>query len=221
MKRVRKILSLVFVMLFVLMCSNFVYALDGVEMDRLGSISITMHIGDQRVSGGTLSIYRVGAVCVDNGRYYFKATGDFIDCGESFDNLESVNLVDSLSSYVSEHSLSGVTKEINDDGEVVFDDLEVGLYFLEQNQVASGYERLEPFLVSIPYESENGEYSYDVDASPKVVLKRVNDLVVDESGDNLNFMLPQTGQLNWPIPVFAIIGLFLFVFGLILRRKTK
>ena len=29
----------------------------------------------------------------------------------------------------------------------------------------------------------------------------------------VNQKLPQTGQMNWPIPVMAVIGLFLFIFG--------
>ena len=33
--------------------------------------------------------------------------------------------------------------------------------------------------------------------------------------------LIQTGQLNWPIPVLAIVGILLFAFGLILIFKKR
>ena len=33
--------------------------------------------------------------------------------------------------------------------------------------------------------------------------------------------LPQTGQLNWPIPVMAISGMLLFAFGWVTDRKYK
>ena len=33
--------------------------------------------------------------------------------------------------------------------------------------------------------------------------------------------LPQTGQLNWPVPVLAVSGVVLFAFGWALDRKYR
>ena len=37
----------------------------------------------------------------------------------------------------------------------------------------------------------------------------------------MNFWMPQTGQLNWPVPVLAVSGVVLFAFGWALDRKYR
>ena len=82
---------------------------------------------------------------------------------------------------------------------------------------------MEPFLVSVPME-ENGSYIYDVDASPKVELAK---LPVEPSKPEQPELpggskLPQTGQLNWLIPLLVVSGLCLLSAGwLLLFGKRK
>lgn len=101
---------------------------------------------------------------------------------------------------------------------VSFTNLELGLYLLVQDVAAEGCIKMEPFLVSVPME-ENGGYLYDVDASPKVELAK---LPVEPSKPEQPELpggskLPQTGQLNWPIPLLVMSGLCLLSAGWLLR----
>ena len=96
--------------------------------------------------------------------------------------------------------------------------MEPGLYLLVQYKAAEGYEAAAPFLVSVPM-NEDGTYIYDVDASPKVELTKAPQPTPTPTPKPPT--LAQTGQLNWPVPVLAIIGLCLFSLGWLLRFGRK
>ncbi len=194
------------------------YAHDYVQMDKKGTITITMHMGETAVGGGTLTIYRVSEVREDDGNYTFQPTGDFASCGESFEDVTSPALADNLSKYASDKKLTGVTKTIDSDGQITFTDLEVGLYLFVQNKAASGYNKADPFLVSLPYMQDNGQYSYNVDASPKVELEKAPPPPPTKPTDP---SLPQTGQLWWPVPLLTVAGMTLFAAGFALSSGKR
>ena len=73
---------------------------------------------------------------------------------------------------------------------------------------------------------QNDGYVYDLTASPKVPLvpEPTEPTVPTEPTDPTDPWLPQTGQLNWPIPLMAVSGLALFMAGCILcfgRKKER
>lgn len=241
------------------------YAKEVPDMSRTGSIQITMRRGDRVVSGGSLTIHRVGDIFEDDGNYSFVLNESYADSGLSLADIQSAELAKQLSQYAKTNRLEGTTKTIGDDGTVTFDGLEPGLYMLVQNRAASGYYAADPFLLGLPM-PEGETYLYDVVASPKVELRPSkgggggggsdpggdptppggpgepdvpgepgdpagpsgdSDAPVDplfEIGDPLNpraglsmHALPQTGQLNWPVPVLVVAGLVLFSAGWVMR----
>lgn len=200
------------------------FAYDVPDMSKKGSIQITMQQGKKVVSGGTLTLYRVGAVSENDGNYNFVLTGDFQDCGASLDKIQSAELAKKLAQYAANKKLTGTTKEIGKDGTVSFTDLELGLYLLVQNKAATGYNKVESFLVTVPMQ-ENGKYIYDVNASPKVEVKPTSTTPTTPSTQKpttpTSATLPKTGQLNWPIPILVVSGLVLFSIGWMLRFGNK
>lgn len=213
------------------------YAVDVPDLSRTGSISLTMTYNGKAVAGGTLTLYHVGEIKENDGNYSFALTGEFSGCKESLENPESPELSSSLEEYALANDLTGMKLEITSDGTVVFSDLEPGLYLLVQTQAANGYETAAPFLVSVPIK-ENGTYIYDVNASPKVSLKTKAEPTTTEPAETepaameprttkptasvlTPTTLPNTGQLNWPIPILAVLGLCLFSIGWLLRCGKK
>ncbi len=224
--KLNKLSAFVLALALVISMSLTAYAHDVPQMDRLGSITVTMRSGETGVAGGTLTIYRVGEVVEHDGNYSFIPTGDFADCGESFEKLDSASEIAArLTAYAATESAAGLaTKSIGKDGKVQFSDLEVGLYLIVQHEAAPGYNAIAPFLVSLPY-MEDGTYRYDLDAVPKTALKQelkpTDPPPTKPSPTKPSPNLPQTGQLWWPVPVLACGGLALFSIGLALNRRRE
>ena len=54
---------------------------------------------------------------------------------------------------------------------MTFSNLKLGLYLLVQTRAASGYSKISPFLVTVPY-LNSGVYIYEVDADTKMELEK-------------------------------------------------
>ena len=193
-----------------------VQAHDVPDLSRKGSVTVTVRMGDTPISGGSLTLYRVGDIAEDDGNYSFALTEAFLASGASLDDLSAPDLAETLAGYAG--NTSGVTKTIAADGSAAFTELELGLYLAVQTDAAPGYSRLAPFLVSVPY-MEDGTYQYEIDATVKGELERTPTPTEPEKPSDPS--LPATGQLNWPIPVLATLGVLLFATGwwLIARKK--
>ena len=191
-----------------------VLALEVPELDREGSISITMEYENEKIPGGSLTIYRVGNIQVENGAdYSFAFTAEYAQCGYSLEDVADPKLAESLAAYTIEKGITGTTKTIDANGNVTFAELKPGLYLFVQKEAAPGYYPANPFLVSLPGKSDTG-YEYQVNASPKLELEPKPTTPPEPT-------LPQTGQVKWPVPVFAVLGALLVGCGVLLRRKES
>lgn len=221
--------ALFLVICLILAMSMTAYAAETPDMTRTGSVSVSMTCDGKAVPGGTLTLYQVGAINEDDGNYSFVLTGDFEKSGILPDDISSAALASSLAAYASSGNLNGKTADIGNDGKATVDSLRPGLYLVIQTKAADGYEAIEPFLVSVPM-NEEGTYVYDVDATPKLSMLRKGTPSVPAVTPSVPTAappktsattLPQTGQLNWPIPVLTAIGLCLFLTGWELRFGKK
>lgn len=183
------------------------------DLDKKGTVSITMKSGEEIVSGGELIICRVGDVSLlKNGDFVFVPTSEFKDCKADYTNISSTDFSASLYEFIVENKILSATADVSNDGKAVFEELQTGLYLIYQENPADGYENIKPFVVGVP-NVENGEYIYNFDASPKVSVTKVPPKPTQP--------LPQTGQLNWPVPVLAIAGVSLLLLGLVLVSSSK
>lgn len=204
---------------FVLAMSMTVYAHEAPDMAKTGSVSVTMIYEGNTVPGGTLTLYQAGEISENNGSYSFVPAEAFKESGVSLNDLSSASLASDLAAYVSANSLTGVTVEIGNDGKATADGLTLGLYLVVQTRAADGYEKVAPFLVSVPM-NEGGSYLYNVDAAPKMstLTKSTPDTPTVPTASS-ETALPQTGQLNWPVPVLAAAGVCLFLTGWALQKS--
>lgn len=181
------------------------------DFSRTASISFEMKYSGTAVGGGSMTLYRVGDIAEDDGNFSFSWIPALKQCGLDITQLQSPTVASQLAVKVKEGNLTGQEKTIDSDGKVTFENLELGLYLAVQEKAASGYTEAEPFLISAPV-WEGDSYSYQVDASPKIELERKP--TPTKPGQS---QLPQTGQLNWPIPFLSILGLIFFALGWYLR----
>lgn len=141
---------------------------DGHGNPNTGSIHVNLYdsTNNKALSGGELTVYRVAEVQRKNGNLSFEYCGDFDGCAIELGDLTDSTLAGQLQEYLSDNA-EGTVREVDANGNVNFDDLELGLYLVVQTKASKGYKPVNSFLVSLPM-AENGEWNYEVDASPKV-----------------------------------------------------
>lgn len=220
-KRVFSVLSIVLILCFLTISA---YGLEVPDLSRTGSISVSMTYQGEPVPGGSLTLYRVAQVHVTGGaNYSFRYVPEYEGCEADLGDLTTAGLAQSLAEYTAEQEISGVTLQIDENGNVTFPDLELGLYLLVQEEPAEGFNPANPFLVSVP--GKQGEsYIYDVDASPKLNLTIAPTEPTEPSTEPTEPPppeLPQTGQNNLAVPFLAVTGLALFAMGWILMAAGK
>jgi len=183
------------------------------------SLTFEIEHDGQALNGGSLSVYLVG-VAEEDHYVRVDALSDFEISFEKLDTPETAKLTWDA---VNQAKLEG-HREMITDGKVSFSDLEPGLYLVAQEEACAGYSSLSPFLITLP-RLEDGEPQYDVTAKPKVELEPLptestqpteTEPTVPDDPE-----LPQTGQLNWPIPVLSVGGACLFMLGWILRYGKR
>lgn len=200
-RKMLKSILCIFTLLFTTISVNA----EEVDTTKTGSITITLD--KQQVSGGSLRLYQIATV-EDNKFVY---TNGYENCGISLDKLDSDTA--KAIAKISTDTNTSVTQSVVKGSNVVFNTLNVGLYLVVQEGSFENYQSIDPFLVSIP-QKEGESYIYDVDASPKVgTLTKVTPTTPPE-GD-----IPNTGQLNWPIPVLACSGVLCVIIGWYLLKK--
>lgn len=195
------------------------------NLDRLGSVSVTLRYQGKPVTGGSFTLYQVAYVADNNGRYSFRLLDVLSDKGILLENLSDSQLAVQIEEAVQSTGHTGVTKTADDKGKVSFPELSLGLYLLVQQDAAPGYNPVEPFLVAVP-NLHNGIYLYDVDASPKMELEPAPTTEPTEPPEStipttVPGKLPQTGQNNWPVPVMLIMGMLFVATGCWLHISGK
>lgn len=200
-------------------------AAEAPDMSRTGSISLDLTWQGEAVPGGSLTLYTVAlGRLVNEVAYELELTEAFAECGVSLENLSSPETAQALAQWAAEREIPGTTAEIDENGHVAFEQLPLGLYLLVQEDPAEGFDKLRPFLVTVPVTGVD-ELIYDVNAAPKVNLEPAPTEPDEptEPTEPTEPDLPQTGQNKWPIPVMAAIGATLFIAGCCLvvsdRRK--
>ena len=181
------------------------------NLAKSGSIHISMQYDGSPVSGGEFMLYRVGEIQESDGNYSFRLVDPFASSEVTLENVHAFETAKKLSDYALRNGIDGQRKQIGKNGTVDFEDLETGLYLLTQRKAASGYDKVNPFLVSLPMRSAD-DYIYQVDASPKVSP-------LHEKPPNPE--QPATGQSGWPIWIFVCSSASLIVLTTLRRRDKK
>lgn len=203
------------------------FAADAADLDfgRSGSVTLTLTDSDGNTeTGGEISIYEVASLYLGDGNMAYALTDEFEGCTAVLD-VTDTSLPTVLAQYVKDNGITGKAEKVSDKGNVTFDGLELGLYLMVQTASSDTYETISPFVVTVPIE-DDGEWDYSVDASPKVGVVTVvttpdETTAPDDETTPAEPNLPQTGQLNWPIPVLAVGGMILFAIGWVIKNSDK
>lgn len=198
----------------------------GLDLSRSGSIVLLLSDGQgHAAAGGEYRLYRVGEPVIRDSGLCFELTPDFQDSGVSLDDPGANRLAEALAAYAEAHpALPCRTQTADSEGCVRFEAVGSGLYLIMQSlpDATYPYERMTPFVVSVPMGSESGDgWVWDVTARPKVEPTPAPTASPRPTDPPEDPRLPQTGQLKWPVPVLAAAGLALFAAGWVLCFAGK
>lgn len=224
----RRLICLLAVIAMVLALQSPVFAHNILDWTQDGKGSITIHLEYSRDTAdcGSLLLFRVGDVQENDGNCAFVPTAEFAPVWVEDADLHDPDFAWTLAAYGAENGLELMLLEVSDDGEAIFEDLELGLYLMCQAEAAEGYEAINPFLIGVP-NLEDGVYTYQVYACPKVSVTplptepKPTSPTEPKPSRPPEPNLPQTGQMNWPIPLMAAAGLLLFAAGWSMWRKGR
>lgn len=172
----RKIIIFCVTILLLLTCSYTVCA-EEFDQNEIGSISVTLKEQKQNepIVGAELSVYYIATVVMDaDGSLVYDYTKDFklLDTA-----IYDTSLATKLDAFVSQHSVPSVKMTTDTDGTAFCGELDLGLYFIKQTGAVEGFAPCTPFLVTVPSEKD-GEYLYDVNASPKTEVEKLTTITI-------------------------------------------
>lgn len=149
-------------------------------IEKCCSIRMTMRCNGVSIPGGTMTLYHVS-------------------------DWDLTMEPEEMAVYAGKNGIKGTTLPVNNEGQVLFSDLQPGDYLLVQWEPAEGYLKMNPFRISLPM-AVNGNLVYDIEAAPKL------EQIPSEK-------LPQTGQMKWPVWIFLGLGLNLIGVGCWVNRR--
>lgn len=210
----KKISFLLLALVLLLGCALSAQAVELPDPNRPGSLTFLLDWEGEPLSGGSLTLYRVGDIANSGADYSFALVPELKSTGLSLEDLEDADLHQALAEMAPERGLAPITERIHS-GEAHFEDLLPGLYVVTQTEeeACDGFAPIRPFLISLPRWVED-HYIYDITAEPKVSLETEPTVpTTTEPTEPTDPWLPQTGQLNWPVPAMAAAGLALCAAG--------
>lgn len=163
--------------MLMLLAPSYAVLAEEFNQNDTGSISVTLVEQKQNkpLVGAELNVYYVATVVMDSdGDLSYNYTNEFKQIGVAIDD-ESLAI--KLDAFVSQYNISSVKIITDNNGTAVCNDLPLGLYFVKQTLNAKDFACCTPFVVTIPNES-NGEYVYDVNASPKTEVEKLTSITI-------------------------------------------
>ena len=193
------------------------------DLSSHGSLTFTMEYDGAPLKDGRLHTYYIGSIeSVAEDVYDFAILPEL---GASRLTEEQLNDPD-----VAAAMLENAKKVLGEDarvtapivnGQALFEDLATGLYLVwqEEADASANMSAIRPFMISVP-RWKGTRFVLDVTAAPKVPIEtKPTEPPPPPPPD-----LPQTGRLNWPIPVLGVSGTILIIVGWILcagRKRCK
>ena len=116
MKYIKQIAALLLTSLFLCSMSVTAYANEIPDESRKGTITVEMAYDGKPITGGTLTLYRVGRVQEDDGNYRFVKTSGMEDFSGDYNNIGSAKLAEDVAAFVSEHGISAYAAAENTEG---------------------------------------------------------------------------------------------------------
>ena len=155
-----------------------------VDFTKKGTITITLsdNSNTSLVEGANIKIYKLADAYSKDYNLDFNYNENLEEC---ITNIKENNLNQETLECIHESNLITEENTTNNSGYTAFNNLDLGLYLIEQTNKVDGYSKIEPFLVYIP-QIEESNWIYEINATPKVDIIRLMDVIVEKKWDSVN-----------------------------------
>lgn len=158
----------------------------------------------------------------------FAKSGVIFDFDDSSAQAEAAK---KLEKYVQDNNIKGMSGKTNSDGEVMYRDLEKGVYLFVQTQktqIGNQVYRSEPFIITVPG-NYDGQIIWNVTAEPKFKNESIPPITPntppdseEPSGDNSSHTSNvKTGDDTNVIMWLSLMGISLVIFSICKRKVHK
>ena len=124
-----------------------------VSANDLGSILLKATVEDEatvyKLSNTEFTMYQVGTYKNNS----WALVSEFAKSGVIFDfdaSSAQAEAAKKLEKYVQDNNIKGMSGKTNSDGEVMYRDLEKGVYLFVQTQISNQVYQSEPFIITVP-----------------------------------------------------------------------
>ena len=197
----KKILLIFMIMLFGITSVKA----DTLDLNTKGSIDITIKYNyEETIEGANIQLFKIASLVIDENsniayQYVEELSGEMFQLNE-LTGVISTDTEDEQAEKcikaAKKIDFSGLTPvaelTTNSSGNVKFEDLELGLYLVNQSNKVKGYTVLDPYILTIPTVEED-EWVYDITSLPKPEIEKLADLIIKKVwNNNTNEKLPES-----------------------------
>lgn len=170
--KIRKIVSLVAILISFAMVAFTLSATAAAFLDKNGSVTlrVTDSETDIPLKNVAFRLYFVARAYEIGNSIRYELIPPYDESKIGIDDLQDASLPIHLAYFAESRSLPYTEKSTDENGVLFFEDLTPGLYLIVPAQEIEGCYMPSPFVVSVPeYDTVNKTWVFDVDASPKII----------------------------------------------------
>lgn len=164
--------KIIFILIIFVMFIGNIKADNIVYLNNKGSISINLK-GENNIVGAEIQIIQIGKVNIINNNLVFEYIDELNDCNYklSDENIKNIEVC------IQNKKLNVTTKITDNNGKVLFDNLNLGVYYIKQINKIKNFSQMNPILIMLPKEINNS-FEYNIDASPKIEILDLTDIKI-------------------------------------------
>lgn len=174
-KRIFNICLVVFIFVNLISLNVFASAEDYFEDDATGSLVIDYTYNSDPLDDVSFKVYHIATLTSFDE---LQTNDKFLDMDIEYTDLSSeeywLNLRDNLENYISLNQISADVEFITDDyGQYKLDDLSLGLYYIEAENLVDGNDVYfsEPIMIFVgQYDNEDDKWIYNFTLKPKISM---------------------------------------------------
>ncbi len=176
--KAKKLTSVVAILMILALCVLPMSPTATALLNKNGSITLNLTDSETETSLANVPfrLYFIAKAYESGNGIRYELISPFDEADVDIDDLQDSSLPVHLAYFADTHSQPYAEKSTDENGVLTFENLTPGLYLVVPLQNGENGYTTSPFVISIPnYDSQNGTWEYDIDASPKILSDSGNE----------------------------------------------